>query len=67
MLASMHVSDWLPELLFTSHWLIVIGLSLRVIHLRRPVGVTLAWMLILLALPFFVMAFWRPRRRRGVS
>jgi cardiolipin synthase A/B len=54
----MNVSDWLPELLFTSHWLIVIGLSLRVIHLRRPVGVTLAWMLILLALPFVGAGFY---------
>lgn len=54
----MNVSDWLPEVLFTSHWLIVISLSLRVIHLRRPVGVTLAWILILLALPFFGAGFY---------
>ncbi|MCA8981637.1 MAG: cardiolipin synthase [Planctomycetes bacterium] len=54
----MNVADWLPELLFTSHWLIVIGLSLRVIHLRRPVGVTLAWFLILLALPFVGAGFY---------
>lgn len=52
MLNPMNVSDWLPELLFTAHWMLVIGLSLRIIHLRRPVGVTLAWFLIMLALPF---------------
>lgn len=49
---TMDLSTWLPPILFATHWLLVIGLSLRVIHLRRPVGVTLAWILIVLALPF---------------
>ncbi|HKI47972.1 MAG TPA: cardiolipin synthase [Desulfobacteria bacterium] len=39
-------------LFFTAHWLIVIGLSIRVIMRRRPVGVSLAWLTVIFSIPF---------------
>ncbi|MDD2390542.1 MAG: cardiolipin synthase [Desulfobacterales bacterium] len=36
----------------TAHWLIVVGLSLRVIARRLPVGVSLAWLAVVYAVPF---------------
>jgi cardiolipin synthase A/B len=35
-----------------THWLIVIGLSIRVIMRRPPIGVSVAWMAIISSLPF---------------
>ena len=37
--------------ILVGHWLIVIGLSLRVISLRSPVGVASAWLVILFSVP----------------
>lgn len=45
-------------LLFTAHWLIVIGLSIRVIMRRRPVGASLAWLAVIFSVPFLGAAFY---------
>ncbi len=45
-------------LLFTAHWLIVIGLSIRVIMRRRPVGVSLAWLAVIFSVPFVGAVFY---------
>lgn len=42
----------LPAVMLSVHWLIVIGLSLRVIARRLPIGVALAWLTVAFALPF---------------
>ena len=34
------------------HAVIIIGFTIRVIMMRRPVGVTLAWLILIFALPF---------------
>ncbi len=39
-------------LFFAAHWLIVIGLSIRVIMRRRPVGASLAWLTVIFSVPF---------------
>jgi cardiolipin synthase len=45
-----------PELISTAilvvHWLIVIGLSIRVIMRRLPVGISLAWLTVVFSVPF---------------
>ena len=40
------------------HWMVVIGLSVRVIMRRRPVGVLLAWLAIILSVPFLGVLFY---------
>ncbi len=45
-------ASWVAVILFAVDWLIRIGLSVRVIMRRLPVGVTLAWLLIVLIFPF---------------
>lgn len=52
------------------HWVIVFGLGFRIILKRRPTGVSLAWLLVVVTLPFFgavlylfVGEVWLPRRR----
>ncbi len=40
------------------HWTVVIGLSVRVIMRRRPVGVLLAWLAIILSVPFLGVLFY---------
>jgi cardiolipin synthase A/B len=35
-----------------AHWLIVIGLSIRVIMRRPPIGVSMAWLAVIFSLPF---------------
>jgi cardiolipin synthase len=35
-----------------AHWLIVAGLSIRVIMRRPPVGVSLAWLAVISSAPF---------------
>jgi len=45
-------------LFFTVHWLIVIGLSIRVIMRRRPVGVSLAWLIVIFSVPFVGAIFY---------
>jgi len=42
----------LSTVILTAHWLIVIGLSLRVIARRLPVGISLAWLAVIFAVPF---------------
>jgi len=42
----------------TLHWMLVIGLSLRVIMRRRPVGVLLAWIAIILSIPVLGVLFY---------
>ena len=39
-------------LIFIVHWTIIIGLSIRVIMRRRPVGVSLAWLAVIFSVPF---------------
>ncbi len=45
-------------LFFTAHWIIVIGLSIRVIMRRRPVGVSLAWLTVIFSIPFVGAVFY---------
>jgi len=40
------------------HWTLVIGVSLRVIMRRRPVGVLLAWIAIILSIPLLGVLFY---------
>lgn len=44
--------SWLAIVLLVVDWLIRVGLSVRVIMRRRPVGTSLAWLSIVLLLPF---------------
>jgi len=39
-------------LILTAHWLIVVGLSIRVIMRRPPVGVAVAWLAVIASVPF---------------
>jgi len=59
-------------LVVAAHWSIMIGLGVRIILRRRPTGVSLAWLLIVVTVPFvgavlylFVGELWLPRRRIG--
>lgn len=45
------LSPWLAALLFMVDWLIRIGLVIRVVMRRRPVGVSLSWLGVILFLP----------------
>jgi cardiolipin synthase len=45
-------SGWVTALVLIADWLLRIGLSLRVIMRRRPVGVSLAWISVILIAPF---------------
>jgi cardiolipin synthase len=38
--------------ILTTHWLIVVGLSIRVIMRRPPVGVSVAWLTVIFSVPF---------------
>ncbi len=49
--ARMNPSTW-TVLAFVLDWVIRIGLSIRVIMRRRSVGVTMAWLTLLLSVPF---------------
>jgi cardiolipin synthase len=42
----------MSHLILTAHIIIIIGLSIRVLMKRRPVGVSLAWLILILILPF---------------
>ncbi|MDF1808582.1 MAG: cardiolipin synthase [Phycisphaerales bacterium] len=64
------LSSIIAVLISLSHWVIVIGLGLRIILKRRSTGVSLAWLLIVGLVPFvgavlylFVGELWLPRRR----
>ena len=43
--------SWLAVASVVLHWALVLGLSVRVIMRRRPVGVLLAWMALILSVP----------------
>jgi cardiolipin synthase len=43
---------WIAHAVFLADWIIRIGLSVRVILRRLPVGVSLAWLMVILILPF---------------
>ena len=45
-------------LFLAAHWLIVIGLSIRVIMRRRPVGVSLAWLTVIFSVPLAGAIFY---------
>ncbi len=42
----------ISTLLLVAHWVIILGLSLRIIMQRRPTGVTLAWLAIIYSVPY---------------
>src|SRR5436305_6121885 len=48
----MHHVPWVTTALFLADLVIRVGLSLRVISRRLPVGTTLAWLAVILSLPF---------------
>jgi cardiolipin synthase len=63
------LADYWGEIVLFAHWAILIGFSIRVISKRRQVGVALAWLAVIAAVPFFGAAVyllfgekWLPRR-----
>jgi cardiolipin synthase len=48
----MRLSDWTPWIAFTFDLLLRTGLSVRIIMRRRPVGVSLAWLTLVLIFPW---------------
>ncbi|MEA3413694.1 MAG: cardiolipin synthase [Pseudomonadota bacterium] len=48
----MEPTGWLALGALILHWSLVIGLSARIIMRRRPVGILLAWIALILSLPF---------------
>lgn len=49
----MSTPGWVISILFLADLAIRIGLSVRVVMRRRPVGVSLAWLFVILLFPFF--------------
>lgn len=45
--------SWITATIFITDWIIRIGLGLRVVMRRRPVGVSLSWLGVILLVPFF--------------
>jgi cardiolipin synthase len=63
------LAEYWGEIVVVAHWAILIGFSFRVISKRRQVGVALAWLAVIAAVPFFGAAAyllfgekWLPRR-----
>ena len=63
------LAEYWGEIVVFTHWAILIGFSVRVISKRRQVGVALAWLAVIAAVPFFGAAVyllfgekWLPRR-----
>ena len=63
------LAEYWGEIVVFAHWAILIGFSVRVISKRRQVGVALAWLTVIAAVPFFGAAVyllfgekWLPRR-----
>jgi cardiolipin synthase len=62
----------ISTIILTAHWLIVVGLSIRVIMRRPPVGVSVAWLAVVFSVPFVGAAVYllfgekRLGRRRAV-
>lgn len=50
---SFHHITWITATVFVVDWLIRIGLGLRVVMRRRPVGVSLSWLGVIFLVPFF--------------
>ncbi len=48
----MDIQNWLPHLFYSLDLVIRIGLSLRILSRNMSVGVTFAWMTIVLAVPY---------------
>ncbi|MFV2070069.1 MAG: phospholipase D-like domain-containing protein, partial [Pirellulales bacterium] len=48
----MQYASWIAAIVFLADLLVRIGLSVRVIMRRRPVGVSLAWLTVILIFPF---------------
>jgi len=48
----MELISHISILIVPAHVVIIIGLSIRVIMMRRPVGVSLAWLILIFILPF---------------
>ncbi len=64
------IASVLTVLVFILHWAIVIGLGIRIVLKRRPTGVSLAWLLVVVSVPFvgavfylFVGELWLPKNR----
>lgn len=57
----------ITTLLVLAHWFVVLGLSLRVIHRRSPVGVSVAWIAVMFMMPLVgaVMYLMIGERRLG--
>ncbi|WP_042870675.1 PLDc N-terminal domain-containing protein, partial [Aeromonas piscicola] len=51
-------SQFLGWLLLLFHTVIVTGVSLRVVMKRRPIGVSLAWLALIYAIPFAGVGFY---------
>ncbi len=54
----MVAAPWLSTTILVAHWVIVIGLSLRVITRRSPVGVSVAWIAVMFSVPFVGVALY---------
>src|SRR5262249_12837687 len=50
--ATMDHIHWITNAVFLADWIIRIGLSSHVLLRRLPVGVSLAWLMVILILPF---------------
>jgi len=48
----LHNPHVLSTVVLAAHWVIIVGLSLRVIARRLPVGVSLAWLAVVFSVPF---------------
>lgn len=64
------ITSVFATLMFITHWVIVVGLGLRIILKRRPTGVSLAWLVVVVSVPLvgavlylFVGELWLPHRR----
>ncbi|KHE13590.1 hypothetical protein OI71_19105, partial [Aeromonas hydrophila] len=51
-------SQFLGWLLLLFHTVIVAGVSFRVVMKRRPIGVSLAWLALIYAIPFAGVGFY---------
>ncbi len=48
----------ISTIILIAHWIIVVGLSVRVIMRRPPVGVSMAWLAVIFIVPFVGAAFY---------
>jgi cardiolipin synthase len=55
---SLEEISYVTLLLLVLHWTLVIALSVRVIMRRRPIGILLAWLAIILSVPFLGVLFY---------